>query len=122
GMNIAEKRLPQDGRIELEVKGRSYDFRVSSLPTVFGEKIVIRVLDRTTFDFTRDKLGFTERENEIMDNIIRMPYGIVLLTGPTGSGKTTTLYSLLSEVNTPDKNIVTIEDPVEYMLEGINQV
>lgn len=122
GMNIAEKRLPQDGRIELETKGRSYDFRVSSLPTVFGEKIVIRVLDRTTFDFTRDKLGFTERENEIMDNIIRMPYGIVLLTGPTGSGKTTTLYSLLSEVNTPDKNIVTIEDPVEYMLEGINQV
>ena len=122
GMNIAEKRLPQDGRIELETKGRSYDFRVSSLPTVFGEKIVIRVLDRTTFDFTRDKLGFTERENEIMDKIIRMPYGIVLLTGPTGSGKTTTLYSLLSEVNTPDKNIVTIEDPVEYMLEGINQV
>ena len=122
GMNIAEKRLPQDGRIELETKGRSYDFRVSSLPTVFGEKIVIRVLDRTTFDFTRDKLGFTERENEMLDKIIRMPYGIVLLTGPTGSGKTTTLYSLLSEVNTPDKNIVTIEDPVEYMLEGINQV
>ena len=122
GMNIAEKRLPQDGRIELEVKGRSYDFRVSSLPTVFGEKIVIRVLDRTTFDYTRDKLGFTERENEMMDRIIRMPYGIVLLTGPTGSGKTTTLYSLLSEVNTPDKNIVTIEDPVEYMLPGINQV
>lgn len=122
GMNIAEKRLPQDGRIELETKGRSYDFRVSSLPTVFGEKIVIRVLDRTTFDFTRDKLGFTERENEMLDKIIRMPYGIVLLTGPTGSGKTTTLYSLLSEVNTPDKNIVTIEDPVEYMLPGINQV
>jgi len=122
GMNIAEKRLPQDGRIELETKGRSYDFRVSSLPTVFGEKIVIRVLDRTTFDYTRDKLGFTERENEMLDKIIRMPYGIVLLTGPTGSGKTTTLYSLLSEVNTPDKNIVTIEDPVEYMLEGINQV
>ena len=122
GMNIAEKRLPQDGRIELETKGRSYDFRVSSLPTVFGEKIVIRVLDRTTFDFTRDKLGFTERENEMLDKIIRMPYGIVLLTGPTGSGKTTTLYAMLNEVNTPDKNIVTIEDPVEYMLEGINQV
>jgi len=122
GMNIAEKRLPQDGRIELEVKGKSYDFRVSSLPTVFGEKIVIRVLDRTTFDYTRDKLGFTERENEMLDRIIRMPYGIVLLTGPTGSGKTTTLYAMLNEVNTPDKNIVTIEDPVEYMLEGINQV
>jgi len=122
GMNIAEKRLPQDGRIELEAKGRAYDFRVSSLPTVFGEKIVIRVLDRTSFDFTRDKLGFTDSENEIIDKIIRMPYGIVLLTGPTGSGKTTTLYAMLSEVNTPDKNIVTIEDPVEYMLEGINQV
>ena len=122
GMNIAEKRLPQDGRIELEIKGRAYDFRVSTLPTVFGEKIVIRVLDRTTFDFTRDKLGFTEHENRLMDKIVRMPYGIVLLTGPTGSGKTTTLYSMLSEVNTPDKNIVTIEDPVEYMLAGINQV
>ena len=122
GMNIAEKRLPQDGRIELEIKGRAYDFRVSTLPTVFGEKIVIRVLDRTTFDFTRDKLGFTEHENKLMDKIVRMPYGIVLLTGPTGSGKTTTLYSMLSEVNTPDKNIVTIEDPVEYMLAGINQV
>ncbi len=122
GMNIAEKRLPQDGRIELEVKGKSYDFRVSSLPTVFGEKIVIRVLDRTTFNYTRQKLGFTENENKIMDKIIRMPYGIVLLTGPTGSGKTTTLYAMLSEVNTPDKNIVTVEDPVEYMLAGINQV
>lgn len=122
GMNIAEKRLPQDGRIEMQVKGREYDFRVSSLPTVFGEKIVIRVLDRTTFNFTRENLGFTEHENKLMDKIIRMPYGIVLLTGPTGSGKTTTLYALLSEVNTPDKNIVTVEDPVEYMLEGINQV
>jgi len=122
GMNIAEKRVPQDGRIEMQVKGREYDFRVSSLPTVFGEKIVIRVLDRTTFNFTRENLGFTEHENKLMDKIIRMPYGIVLLTGPTGSGKTTTLYALLSEVNTPDKNIVTVEDPVEYMLEGINQV
>jgi type IV pilus assembly protein PilB len=122
GMNIAEKRLPQDGRIELETKGRAYDFRVSSLPTVFGEKIVIRVLDRTSFDFTRDKLGYTEHENEIIDKIIKMPHGIVLLTGPTGSGKTTTLYSMLSELNTPDKNIITVEDPVEYMLEGINQV
>jgi type IV pilus assembly protein PilB len=122
GMNIAEKRVPQDGRIEMEVKGRSYDFRVSSLPTVFGEKIVIRVLDRTSFSFTREKLGFTPKENEMIDRIIRMPYGIVLLTGPTGSGKTTTLYAMLHEVNSPDKNIVTVEDPVEYMLAGINQV
>lgn len=122
GMNIAEKRVPQDGRIEMDVKGRSYDFRVSSLPTIFGEKIVIRVLDRTTFNFSREKLGFTAHENTLMDKIIRMPYGIVLLTGPTGSGKTTTLYALLSEVNKPDRNIVTVEDPVEYMLAGINQV
>lgn len=122
GMNIAEKRIPQDGRIEMEIKGRSYDFRVSSLPTIFGEKIVIRVLDRTTFNFSREKLGFTAHENTLMDKIIRMPYGIVLLTGPTGSGKTTTLYALLSEVNKPDRNIVTVEDPVEYMLAGINQV
>lgn len=122
GMNIAEKRIPQDGRIEMDIKGKSYDFRVSSLPTIFGEKIVIRVLDRTAFNFTRDKLGFTDQENAIMDKIIRMPYGIVLLTGPTGSGKTTTLYALLNEVNRPDKNIVTVEDPVEYMLAGINQV
>lgn len=122
GMNIAEKRVPQDGRIEMDINDKSYDFRVSSLPTVFGEKIVIRVLDRTTFNYNREKLGFTAGENGLMDKIIHMPYGIVLLTGPTGSGKTTTLYTMLNEVNTPDKNIVTVEDPVEYMLEGINQV
>lgn len=122
GMNIAEKRIPQDGRIEMDINEKSYDFRVSSLPTVFGEKVVIRVLDRTTFNYSREKLGFSVHENKLMDKIIRMPYGIVLLTGPTGSGKTTTLYTFLNEVNTPDKNIVTVEDPVEYMLEGINQV
>ncbi len=122
GMNIAEKRIPQDGRIEMELNSKSYDFRVSSLPTVFGEKIVIRILDRTVFVFNRQMLGFTEHENALMDKIIKMPYGIVLLTGPTGSGKSTTLYTLLSEVNQPDKNIVTVEDPVEYMMEGINQV
>jgi type IV pilus assembly protein PilB len=121
-MNIAEKRVPQDGRIEMELKGKSYDFRVSSLPTIFGEKIVIRVLDRTSFSFNREKLGFNANENVIMDKIIKMPHGIVLLTGPTGSGKTTTLYALLNEVNKPDRNIVTVEDPVEYMLAGINQV
>jgi len=121
-MNIAEKRIPQDGRIEMEINSRAYDFRVSSLPTVFGEKIVIRILDRSSFLFKREMLGFTDHENILMDKIIRMPYGIVLLTGPTGSGKTTTLYTILNEVNQPDKNIVTVEDPVEYMLEGINQV
>ncbi len=122
GMNIAEKRIPQDGRIEMDINARSFDLRVSSLPTVFGEKIVIRILDRTAFEYNRKMLGFTEHENNLMDRIIRMPYGIILLTGPTGSGKTTTLYTLLNEINTPDKNIVTVEDPVEYMINGINQV
>lgn len=122
GINIAEKRLPQDGRIDMEIGGRSYDFRVSTLPTVFGEKIVIRILDKTSFTFTRQSLGFTEHNGRLMDGIMLKTNGIVLLTGPTGSGKTTTLYALLREINTPDKNIVTIEDPVEYMLRGINQV
>lgn len=122
GMNIAEKRLPQDGRIEMDIGGHSFDFRVSSLPTVFGEKIVLRILDRGSFSFKREMLGFTEYENSLVDKIVHMPYGIILLTGPTGSGKTTTLYTMLNELNIPDKNIVTVEDPVEYMIDGVNQV
>ncbi|MDR1439641.1 MAG: GspE/PulE family protein [Clostridiales bacterium] len=122
GMDIAEKRLPQDGRIEMSKPGGTYDFRVSTLPTVHGEKIEIRKLDRTGFSFTRGTLQFTERENGVIDGVIKAPHGIVLVTGPTGSGKTTTIYSLLAELNRADKNIVTIEDPVEYMLHGVNQV
>ena len=122
GMDIAERRLPQDGRIEMGISGRTFDFRVSSLPTVFGEKIEMRKLDRSGFAFDRDKLLFSERENKLIDSAIKAPRGIVLVTGPTGSGKTTTIYSLLAELNRPDKNIVTIEDPVEYMIRGINQV
>jgi type IV pilus assembly protein PilB len=122
GMNIAEKRVPQDGRIEMEHAGRRYDFRVSSLPTVFGEKIVIRILDRGGSIFKRSAMNFSDDENEKIDRIIRMPYGLVLVTGPTGSGKTSTLYSFLNELNKPDRNVITVEDPVEYMLEGINQV
>lgn len=122
GMNIAEKRVPQDGRIQMKVKGKPYDFRVNSLPTIYGEKIVIRILDRTGSLIGRNLLGFTDAENEILDNILRKPNGIVLVTGPTGSGKTTTLYSFLKEINTPDKNIITIEDPIEYMLDRVNQV
>jgi type IV pilus assembly protein PilB len=122
GMDIAERRLPQDGRIEMDVAGATYDFRVSSLPTVHGEKIEIRKLDRTGFSFTRAALHFSERENRVIDRVTTMPHGVVLVTGPTGSGKTTTIYSLLSELNRVDRNIVTIEDPVEYMLHGINQV
>ena len=122
GMDIAERRLPQDGRIEMVIDGKTFDFRVSSLPTVFGEKIELRKLDRSGFSFDRDMLSFTGRENEIIDSAIGAPRGIVLVTGPTGSGKTTTIYSLLCELNRADKNIVTIEDPVEYMIQGINQV
>jgi len=113
--------VPQDGRINLTVGGREYDFRVSTLPTVFGEKFVIRVLDKSSFQFTRDDLGFTDKDNAIVDKILARPYGIVLLTGPTGCGKSTTLYSFLKELNDPKVNIVTVEDPVEFTMNGINQ-
>ncbi|HHT17668.1 MAG TPA: Flp pilus assembly complex ATPase component TadA [Papillibacter sp.] len=122
GINIAEKRIPQDGRIEMAVGGKDYDFRVSTLPTVFGEKVVVRILDRTSFQFTRETLGFSPHNSALLDKIISGTNGIILVTGPTGSGKSTTLYALLRELNTPELNIVTIEDPVEYMLHGINQV
>lgn len=122
GINIAEKRIPQDGRIEMLIAGQHYDFRVSTLPTVFGEKVVIRILDRSSFLYTRKMLGFTEENSLLMDQILKKPNGIILVTGPTGSGKSTTLYALLQELNTPDLNVITIEDPVEYMLHGINQV
>ena len=121
GLNIAERRAPQDGRINLTIGGKEYDFRVSSLPTVFGEKFVIRVLDKTSFRFTRRDLGFTDEENVVVDKMLARPHGIILLTGPTGCGKSTTLYSFLKEVNTADVNIVTVEDPVEYTMPGVNQ-
>ena len=121
GMNIAERRTPQDGRINMIVGGKEYDFRVSCLPTIFGEKFVIRILDKTSFYFTRYDIGFTDAENHIVDKILAHPHGIVLLTGPTGSGKSTTLYAFLKEVNKPDVNIVTVEDPVEYTMMGVNQ-
>ena len=121
GMNIAERRVPQDGRINMVINGKEYDFRVSSLPTVFGEKFVIRILDKTSFQFTRADLGFTDEENEIVDKMLARPHGIILLTGPTGCGKSTTLYSFLKEVNNSAVNIVTVEDPVEYTMPGVNQ-
>ena len=120
-MNIAERRTPQDGRINMMVGGKEFDFRVSSLPTVFGEKFVIRVLDKTSFRFTREDLGFTEEENKILDMMLSKPHGIILLTGPTGCGKSTTLYAFLKEVNKAEVNIVTVEDPVEYIMQGVNQ-
>ncbi len=121
GINIAERRLPQDGRINMTIQDTDYDFRVSTLPTVYGEKFVIRILDKSAFNFNRTELGFTEQENVVVDRILAHPHGIVLLTGPTGCGKSTTLYSFLKELNKDDVNIVTVEDPVEYTLHGINQ-
>ena len=122
GINIAERRIPQDGRIKYTLNGIKYDFRVSTLPTVYGERIVIRILDTKAFDFTRDKLGFFEEENSKIDRMIHLPYGIILLTGPTGCGKSTTLYSFVRELTGKELNIITVEDPVEYTIEGVNQV
>ena len=121
-LNISEKRLPQDGRVETIIEGLPIDMRISVLPTVYGEKIVIRLLDRSSLVVSKDELGFSEHNLELLSKIMKVPEGIILVTGPTGSGKTTTLYSLLKELNKETKNIITIEDPVEYRLEGINQV
>lgn len=120
-MDIAEKRIPQDGRVETSVDGKDIDMRISILPTVYGEKIVIRLLDRSGIVLSKSQLGFMGENLEIFDSIIQNPHGIILVTGPTGSGKTTTLYAVLKELNKIDKNIITVEDPVEYRLEGINQ-
>ena len=121
-MDIAERRIPQDGRIETEIDGKEIDMRISTLPTVYGEKVVIRLLDRDGFDFNKEDLGFSEHDLDTFNKIIKQPYGIVLVTGPTGSGKTTTLYAVLKDINKEEKNIITVEDPVEYKLHGINQV
>jgi len=121
-MDIAEKRVPQDGRYEAVIDGKEVDLRISSLPTVYGEKIVIRILQRDSTMLTRKQLGFTQHNMKKLDDIIKSPNGIILVTGPTGSGKSTTLYALLRELNTPNKNLITVEDPVEYRIEGINQV
>lgn len=122
GISIAERRIPQDGRISMTINGTDYDFRVSTLPTVYGEKFVIRILDKTSFNWTRSELGFTDEENAVINKILAHSYGIVLLTGPTGCGKSTTLYSFLKEINKPTVNVITVEDPVEYTLHGVNQV
>lgn len=121
-LDIAERRLPQDGRIKLRFKGREMDFRVSVLPTLFGEKVVLRLLDKSSLQLDMTKLGFNEDQLKHFRDAIYAPYGMVLVTGPTGSGKTTTLYSALSELNKISHNISTAEDPIEYNLSGINQV
>ncbi len=121
-MDISERRKPQDGRIKLMVGNQAIDYRVSSLPTLFGEKIVLRLLDQSNLQLDMTKLGFEKKQIDVFKNAISQPYGMCLVTGPTGSGKTTTLYSALAELNKIDVNISTVEDPVEFNLEGINQV
>jgi len=121
-LNIAERRLPQDGRIKLRVSGREIDLRVSTMPTVYGESIVMRILDRSSALIVLEHLGFPEDTLEKYRHLITTPYGMLLVTGPTGSGKTTTLYASLSKINSDDKKIIAIEDPIEYQIEGINQI
>ncbi len=121
-LDIAERRLPQDGRMRVKVNGRDFDLRVSFLPTVHGEKVVLRVLDKSNLSATMDKLGMDPDTFRRFASAVDAPHGLILVTGPTGSGKTTTLYSALNELNNPEYNIVTVEDPVEFQLPGINQV
>jgi general secretion pathway protein E len=121
-LNIAERRLPQDGRIKLRMMGREIDLRVSTLPTLFGESVVLRILDRSSIVVDLEQLGFPAETLRDFAELIQRPYGMILVTGPTGSGKTTTLYGALDKINSPDKKIITIEDPVEYQLSGVNQI
>ncbi|MGI5850159.1 MAG: GspE/PulE family protein [Christensenellales bacterium] len=121
-MDIAEKRLPQDGRYKLILAGNEIDVRMSSLPTVHGEKIVMRLLDKKNFLISKDRLGFSKNNISKFNALLQNPHGIILITGPTGSGKSTTLYTMLSELNNNTQNIITVEDPVEYTIAGINQV
>ena len=121
-LNIAERRVPQDGRIAIKHEGKDYDLRVSCLPTYFGEKIVMRVLDKTSVLLGLNKLGFESDVQEKLEELVSQPNGMVLTTGPTGSGKTTTLYSVLNKINSAERNIITIEDPIEYQLPGVSQV
>jgi type II secretion system protein E len=121
-LNIAERRLPQDGRIKLRVSGRDIDLRVSSIPTIYGESIVMRILDRGSVLIVLDYLGFPEETLSKYEKLIDTPYGMLLVTGPTGSGKTTTLYASLNKINSADRKIITVEDPIEYQIDGINQI
>lgn len=122
GLNIAEKRLPQDGRIRIEAMNKDLDIRVSTLPSLYGESVVMRLLDKSSFMLGLRELGFSREDEEKFEKLIRLPHGMLLVTGPTGSGKTTTLYASLSHINKPNKKLITVEDPVEYQLSGVNQV
>ena len=121
-LDITTTRMPQDGRFKVKILGQEVDFRVSVLPTIFGQKIVLRVLDKKNLKVGLNGLGFSEKAVEKIKEAVRKPFGMILVTGPTGSGKSTTLYCIISELNTTDKNIITVEDPVEYLLEGLTQI
>jgi type IV pilus assembly protein PilB len=121
-LDITETRIPQDGRFKVRSEGKEVDFRVSSLPTTFGQKFVLRALDKSSLSIGLDKLGFSEQPLHIFKETVAKPFGMILVTGPTGSGKSTTLYSVLNQLNTAERNIITIEDPVEYQIEGITQI
>jgi general secretion pathway protein E len=121
-LNVAERRLPQDGRIRTRIPGRDFDIRVSTIPTLYGESVVLRLLDKETMLMGLDQLGFSESVLSGFKDVVSRPYGMILVTGPTGSGKTTTLYAALNTLNSTEKKIITIEDPVEYQLEGVNQI
>jgi type IV pilus assembly protein PilB len=121
-LDITENRIPQDGRFKVRFESKEVDFRVSALPTTFGQKFVLRALDKSNLSIGLDKLGFSEQPERIFKEAIAKPYGMILVTGPTGSGKSTTLYSVITQLNTPERNIITVEDPVEYQIEGITQI
>ena len=121
-LNIAEKRLPQDGRLDVKIGNQDIDVRVSTIPVTFGERVVLRLLNKSTSLLSLSDLGLEIERLELIENLVLSPNGIILVTGPTGSGKTTTLYAILSSINTPDINIITIEDPIEYQIKGISQI
>jgi general secretion pathway protein E len=121
-LNIAERRLPQDGRIRLRIEGREIDMRISTVPAMHGESVVMRILDRASVPLDFETLGFTGKSRRALESMLARPHGIILVTGPTGSGKTTTLYAVLNALNSPERKILTVEDPVEYQLDGVNQI
>jgi len=121
-LNIAERRLPQDGRIKLKISGKEVDLRVSTVPTMHGESVVMRILDKQTLNLNLEDIGLSDKVLADLKSVLTRPNGIFLVTGPTGSGKTTTLYAVLSRMNTPERKIMTVEDPVEYQIAGVNQI
>lgn len=121
-MNVSERRLPQDGRVRLRIGAKEIDLRISTIPTVFGERLVLRILDKSNRLVNLEELGLIEDDYKLIEKLIKKPHGLILVTGPTGAGKSTTLYSIVQKIKSPEKNIITIEDPVEYQIDGISQI